>query len=65
MTGKERVLVSHMLTELEAPARELSNWEEAFISSLTESINGEFDLSDRQMEILKKIYTDKGEFNRR
>ncbi len=62
MTGKERILVSHMLTELETPAYELSNWEEGFISSLTE---GEFDLSDRQMEILKKIYTDKGEFNRR
>jgi len=48
-----------MLTSLESPSRELTKWEEDFIASLSEQLQRRGDLSDRQIEILDRIYTEK------
>lgn len=52
-------LIQHMLTALETPNRDLTSWEETFIGSLAEQFEIRKSLSDRQFDILERIYTDK------
>lgn len=52
-------MVKHMLTELEQPARELTSWETGFVASITDQFDRRGSLSDRQFEILERIYAEK------
>jgi hypothetical protein len=56
---QRRELISTMLTALETPHKPLTNWEEGFVASLTEQFHARGTLSDRQLEVLDRIYTDK------
>ena len=59
MDDKQRELVTHMLHELEAPVRDLTKWEEDFVTSVTDQFERRGSLSDRQIEILERIYAEK------
>ncbi len=59
MTTKQHDLARHMLESLESPSRELTKWEENFIESVAEQYQTKGWLSDRQLEILEKIYAEK------
>lgn len=52
-------LCEHMLESLEAPYKELTKWEEDFINSVREQFQARRSLSDRQIEILERIYAEK------
>jgi len=52
-------LIQHMLTALETPNKELTKWEENFLGSLEEQFKAKGTLSDKQTEILDRIYTEK------
>ncbi len=47
------------LTALESPHKELTAWEEDFLDSLREQRGEGRHLSDRQFEILERIYAEK------
>lgn len=55
-TAEEKRLICYMLDELEHPERPLSNWEEGFISSISDYWERNMYLSDRQFEKLMDIY---------
>ena len=59
MDDKQRELVTHMLKELETPVRDLTKWEEDFVTSVTDQFERRGSLSDRQIEILERIYAEK------
>lgn len=59
MTKDEKHLTEHMLECLETPNKELTKWEEGFIDSIREQFAERGDLSDRQFEILDRIYSEK------
>jgi len=62
MDEDEKDLVKHMIDALESGSgRELSNWEEGFLSSVSDQFQRRGELSERQVETLKKIYKEKGE----
>lgn len=42
--------------QLEAPSKELSDWEKQFVESVSDQFTRSGSLSDRQIEILEKIY---------
>jgi hypothetical protein len=48
-----------MITCLETPSRELTKWEENFLGSCEEQFKARGTLSDRQYEILDRIYAAK------
>ena len=52
-------LVAHMLDSLKTPSRELTPWEEDFVASVDEQFTERGSLSDRQVEILDRIYAEK------
>jgi hypothetical protein len=52
-------LVESMLEALEHPTTDLTKWEVGFIESLTEQWTTRQWISDRQLEILEKIYADR------
>jgi CO dehydrogenase/acetyl-CoA synthase beta subunit len=58
MSDKKQ-LVERMLESLERPVKELTKWELGFVESLTEQWTTKEWISDRQMEILEKIYADR------
>ena len=51
--------IDYMLSALEAPVRDLSAWEENFVESVTEQWKEKHWLSERQQEILERIYSEK------
>ena len=55
----DKELITHMLKSLEAPSRELTKWEEDFIASVTEQFEERGSLSERQAEVLERIYAEK------
>ena len=55
----QKDLIDHMLRALETPSKPLSSWEDGFISSISEQFTSRGSLSDRQVEILERIYTEK------
>ena len=59
MDNEKQNLVKHMLGELETPKRELTKWEDDFIGSITEQFERQGSLSERQVEILERIYAEK------
>lgn len=52
-------LIKHMLDALEAPYKELTEWEEKFIESVTEQFENRNWLSDKQFDVLERIYSEK------
>jgi uncharacterized membrane-anchored protein len=52
-------LVAHMLDSLKTPSRELTKWEEDFIESVDEQFTERGSLSERQFEILERVYAEK------
>lgn len=54
-----KAFIAHMLAELETPAKSLSKWEEDFVESVSEQFERRGSLSDRQAEILERIYAEK------
>jgi hypothetical protein len=59
MTKEQQTLASHMLKALESPSRELTKWEEDFLESVGEQFEERGHLSERQMEIVERIYSEK------
>jgi hypothetical protein len=60
MSSQDKVkLIQHMLECLESPSRELTKWEEGFVESVREQFLERGSLSDRQTEILERIYAEK------
>jgi hypothetical protein len=58
-TPKTKELIAHMLNELDTPIKALSPWENQFIESLTDQVNRGATLSDKQFDILERIYAEK------
>ena len=52
-------IIQHMLDGLDTPAKELTKWETDFVASITEQFETRKSLSDRQFEILERIYAEK------
>ncbi len=47
------------LERLETPSKELTKWEEDFVASVREQFQSRGTLSDRQLETLDNIYSEK------
>lgn len=60
-TVKTKELIDHMFTSLETPTKDLTKWENDFINSIYDQFERKGDLSDKQFEILEKIYAEKTE----
>jgi hypothetical protein len=56
---KTREMIGHMLLELETPVKTLTKWEEGFVMSVSDQFDSRGTLSDKQFEVLSKIYEDK------
>ena len=54
-----KALIEHMLQALDTPHKTLTKWEEDFIESLADQFETRKSLSDRQYEILERIYSEK------
>lgn len=52
-------LIDHMYELLENPDKELTEWEQGFIDSTKEQWSNRWWLSERQFEILDRIYAEK------
>jgi hypothetical protein len=61
LPNERTTLITHMLSSLEAPYKELSKWEEDFLVSVTDQWETRQSLSDKQVEILERIYAEKTE----
>jgi uncharacterized membrane-anchored protein len=59
MDPDQHKLVLYMLQDLETPYKELTKWEEEFVASVKEQFERTHNLSERQFEILERIYTEK------
>lgn len=51
--------IDHMLRELDTLGRNLTRWEENFLADVTDQWERSRSLSDRQHDILEKIYTER------
>jgi len=51
--------IARMLEMLESPSKELTKWEENFLGSVRDQFTSRGTLSDRQFEILDRIYAEK------
>jgi hypothetical protein len=59
VTNEQVALAAHMIAELEHPSKPLTTWEESFVESVTDQWERRHWLSDRQLEILERIYAEK------
>jgi len=59
MSPDDKQLAGHMLRELESPSKELTAWELGFLESLGDQLETRGSLTDKQMEVLKRIYEEK------
>jgi len=58
-TTKTHEIIEHMLDALERPNRDLTEWEDNFLASIKHQYAFKSDLSDKQFEILERIYAEK------
>lgn len=56
---RTKQIIQGWLDALENPRRELTAWEDDFVVSVEEQFNARGVISDRQEEILEKIYAEK------
>lgn len=54
-------VIAHWINELEIPSKELTDWETQFLESISDQWNRFHVLSDKQVEILERIYAEKTE----
>lgn len=52
-------MIEHMINALEQPSRELTEWEDNFMNSIKRQYALKSILSDKQFEILERIYAEK------
>ncbi len=52
-------VIEYWLDKVSTEGKELTKWEEDFIESITEQFAKRGSLSDKQEEILERIYTEK------
>lgn len=57
--GDRKQQIEHMLKSCEEEARGLTNWERGFLESLRDQFDRRSDLSDKQVDLLEKIYVEK------
>lgn len=57
--GDRAKQLAHMLDACENEARGLSDWERNFVESIREQFDNRGDLSEKQTDILERIYTEK------
>ncbi len=55
-TEKTPAMIEHMFKELERPAKILEQWEQDFLYSVHDQFSRKRSLSDRQFEVLERIY---------
>jgi hypothetical protein len=60
-TPKTPEMIKHMLDTLESPVRQLTSWELGFLESVSEQFGERGMLSDKQFEIMERIYMEKTE----
>lgn len=58
-TENSREVIEHFIAELGQPAKTLSDWEEDFLASVSDQFDRRGSLSDKQFEILERIYAEK------
>jgi hypothetical protein len=58
-TAKTPDVIEHFLDALERPAKQLTSWELDFLESITEQFERSGSLSDKQFEVLERIYAEK------
>ncbi len=58
-TPKTKETIQHFISELENPSHPLSKWEEDFLISISDQFDRRGTLSDKQFEILERIYAEK------
>lgn len=58
-TREKYELIKHMLESLETPSKVLSEWETKFLESVTDQFVNRGMISERQLEILESLYTEK------
>ena len=58
-TPKTTEMIEHMFEELKRPIKDLSEWELNFLLSISDQFDRHGTLSDKQFEILERIYTEK------
>jgi hypothetical protein len=59
MTPEQQKAAEHFIKELESTSRPLSKWEENFLESVTDQFSRVRQLSDKQFEILERLYAEK------
>ena len=57
--SKDSAIIQHYLNSLEMPAKALTDWELARLREITDIFVAQGYLSERQFEVLERIYTDK------
>lgn len=58
-TPKTDEMIKHFLSSLEMPAKELTSWELSFLDSISNQYDERGSLSDKQFEVLERIYAEK------
>ncbi len=58
-TSKTREVIDHFFTSLEVPIKPLTLWEKNFLESIYNQYNEKGTLTDKQFDILEKIYAEK------
>jgi hypothetical protein len=58
-TPKTTDVIEHFFEELKSPYKPLTKWEQDFIISISDQFDQRGSLSDKQFEILEKIYAEK------
>jgi hypothetical protein len=59
VTPEKKKLAVHMLDELKWPYKPLTTWEQRFVDSCEEQWEQKAWFSEKQMEILERIYAEK------
>ena len=59
MTEKQKLYKSWIDACINESKRRLSKWEEEFLESISDQLTNRGDLSERQAEILERIYSEK------
>lgn len=59
MPPDKKAVIEQMLQALETPSKTLTKWEENFLESIADQFKTRHSLSERQFEILDRIYSEK------
>jgi hypothetical protein len=59
MPPSRKEVIQQMLHALESPHKDLTEWEENFLESIAKQFDRSGSLSDKQFEILDRIYAEK------